>query len=110
MVKSSLELLPSISCADVSRKMFNNGQSRWLVTFRLPHTPALLNFNSLNISGTLDVAAVSVKVDAMSLSLVATVGSPPMIPVEEKVSGLPSYTGQYRAQQHWKLFSPSPTP
>jgi hypothetical protein len=105
MVKSSLELLPYISCTDVSRKMFDNGQSRRLVTFRLPYTPALLNFNSSDILGTLDVAVVSVKVNTMSPSLVATVGSPPIIPVEEEVSGLPSYTGQYRAKSigHYSL-------
>ncbi|KAL3774885.1 hypothetical protein ACHAW5_007303 [Stephanodiscus triporus] len=98
LVKSSLESLPSITRVDVSREMFEHGQAQWLVTFRLPSKPAVLKVNSSNLSGTLIDAVVSVKVNAHSPSLVATVGSPPIILVEEKVSGLPSYTGQYRAE------------
>ena len=97
LIKSSLESLSSITRVDVSREIFNYGQAKWLVTFRLPNTPALLIVNSTNISGTLDDAVVSIEVDSLSPSLVAAVGSPPMIIVEEKVPGLPSYTGHYRA-------------
>ena len=98
MVKSSIELLHSITCVGVSREMLEHGQARWLITFRVPNTPALLSINSTNMSGTLGDFAISAKVDSLSPSLVAAVGSPPMIIVEEKVSGLPSYTGQYKAR------------
>ncbi|KAL7532002.1 hypothetical protein ACHAXR_005653, partial [Thalassiosira sp. AJA248-18] len=98
MVKSSLESLPSIDRVDVSRDVFDHGQCRWLVTFRLPQEPALLNVDSSDISGTLDGALTSIVVDSLSPALVATSGSPPMTIVEEKVPGLPSYTGQYRAE------------
>ena len=43
-------------------------------------------------------ATVSVVVDSLSPALLATSGSPPIIFVEEKVPGLPSYTAQYRAE------------
>jgi hypothetical protein len=97
MAKSSIELLPSITCVSVSRKMLEHGQARWLVKFRVPNTPALLSINRTNMSRTLGDFAISAKVDSLSPSLVATVGLPPMIIVEEKVLGLPSYTGQYKA-------------
>ena len=97
LIKSSLESLPSITRVNVSREIFNYGQAKWLVTFRLPNTPALLIVNSTNISGTLDDAVVSIEVDSLSPSLIAAVGSPPMIIVKEKVPSLPSYTGHYRA-------------
>ena len=97
VVKSSIESLPSITRVDVSREVFDHGQARWLITFRVPNTPALLSIKSTNMSGTLDDFAISAKVNSLSSSLVAAVGSPPMIIVEEKVSGLPSYTGQYKA-------------
>lgn len=98
MVKSLLESLPSVDHVDVSREMFEHGQCRWLVTFRFPQTPALFDIDSSSMSGTLDSATVSVVVDSQSPALVATSGSPPLIVVEEKVPGLPSYTGQYRAE------------
>ncbi|KAL9189871.1 hypothetical protein ACHAXT_009546 [Thalassiosira profunda] len=98
LVKSSLESLPSIDHVDVSQETYEHGQSRWLVTFRVPEKPALLTMDSSSLSGTLDSASVSVMVAAQSPSLIATSGSPPLIVVEEKVPGLPSYTGQYRAE------------
>ena len=98
MVKSALESLPSVDRVDVSRESSEHGQCRWLVTFRLPQEPAILTIGSSGISETLDSAAVAIDVDALSPALVATSGSPPMIVVEEKVPGLPSYTGQYRAE------------
>ena len=98
MVKSSLESLLSIDHVDVSREAFLHGQVQWLVTFRLPEKPVRLTVDSSDISGTLDSATVSVVVDSLSPALAATSGSPPMIVVEEKVPGLPSYTGQYRAE------------
>ena len=98
MVKSSLESLPSIDHVDVSREAYEHGQCLWLVTFRVPQNPALLSVDSSSVSGTLDDAATSVVVNSLSPALVAMSGSPPAIIVEEKVPGLPSYTGQYRAE------------
>jgi len=99
MIKSSLESLPSIDHVDVSQEMFEHGQAQWLVTFRLPSTPVQLVVNkSNNMSGTLDDFTISTLVSSVSPSLVAQSGSAPMIVVEEQVAGLPSYTGQYRAE------------
>ena len=97
IVKSSLESLYSIDHVDVSREMFELGQCRWLVTFRVPHEPLLLGIDSSRITGSVDSVSVTVEKDAQSPSLLAKVGSYPSIIVEEKVPGLPSFTGQYRA-------------
>lgn len=97
IVKTSLESLSSIDHVDVSCEMFENGQSRWLVTFRVPREPVLLGIDSSRVTGSIGYASVSVEKNSQSSSLVAKVGSSPTIIVEEKVPGFPSYTGQYRA-------------
>jgi hypothetical protein len=63
MLKSSLEALPSINRVDVSQQTSAHGQSRWLVTFRSPTNPALLEIDSSGISGTLNSATVDVRVN-----------------------------------------------
>ena len=98
VIKSSLESLSGIDRVDVSRKVFDYGQSQWMVTFRTPQKPALLKIDAASLSGTLDEAAVVIIVDSKSPSLLANSGSPPMVIVEETVPGLPGYTGQYTAQ------------
>ena len=98
MVKSALESLPSIDRVDVGHEMLEHGQSKWFVTFRVPVLPALLSVNSSNMSGTLDDFTTSVAIPGVSPSLTASSGSSPMIVVEEKVSGRPSYTGKYQAE------------
>ena len=97
LLKSSLEALPSINRVDVSQQISENGQSRWLVTFRSPYNPASLKIDSANISGSLESATVSVHVDSKHPSLLVKSGSDPLIAVEERVAGRPSYTGQYIA-------------
>ncbi len=97
MIKSSLESLRSIDHVDVTREMFEHGEFRWLVTFRVPHEPVVLGIDGSRITGSVDSISVFVEKDAQSPSLLAKVGSSPTIIVEEKVPGLPSYTGQYRA-------------
>ena len=99
ILKSALEALPSIDHVDVALEELANGQCSWLVTFRLPERPALLTMNTASISGTLAAATVAVSVDAQSPSLLASAGSPPSISVEEQVSGLPSYTAKYHADE-----------
>ena len=98
MIKSSLESLSGIDRVDVNMEVFDYGQCRWMVTFRTPQKPALLKVDTDLLSGTLDEASVSIVVDSKSPSLLANWGSPPMVVVEESVPGLPSYTGQYKAQ------------
>ena len=96
-IKSSLESLLAIDRVDVNREAFDHGQCHWTVTFRAPQKPALLKIDTTLLSGTLDEASVSINVDSKSPSLLANSGSPPIINVEELVPGLPSYTGQYKA-------------
>jgi len=98
MVKSALESLPSIDRVDVGHEMLEHGQSKWFVTFRVPVLPALVSVNSSNMSGTLDDFTTSVAIPGVSPSLTASSGSSPMIVVEEKVPGRPSYTGKYQAE------------
>ena len=98
VIKSSLESLSGIDRVDVNMEVFDYGQCHWMVTFRTPQEPALLKLNTASLSGTLDEASVSIAVDSKSPSLLANSGSPPMVIVEESVPGLPSYTGQYKAQ------------
>ena len=97
LIKSSLEALPSIDRVDVSQQLSENGQSRWLVTFRSPSNPALLEIDSTNVSGSLESAIVSVQIGSKHPSILVNSGSDPLITVEEKVAGRPSYTGQYIA-------------
>eukprot|EP00970_Alexandrium_tamarense_P002964 scaffold427_cov103-Alexandrium_tamarense.AAC.19 len=97
IIKTSLESLSSIDRVDVSQEMYDYGQSKWLITFRSPSKPALLQVDSSSISGTLDDVNVDVVVDSKSPSLRAKFGSAPRIVIEEKVPGRPSYTGQYFA-------------
>eukprot|EP00804_Cyclotella_cryptica_P021433 CCRYP_005783-RA/>CCRYP_005783-RA protein AED:0.00 eAED:0.00 QI:831/1/1/1/1/1/3/2372/6166 len=99
MVKSSLEALRSINHVDVSHEVSKHGQSRWLVTFRSPTNPAQLAIESTQISGTLENAAVAVLVASKNPSLTAKSGSAPLIVIEEKIAGRPSYTGRYFAKK-----------
>ena len=98
-VKAALEALPSMGLVNVDRIAMANGQYEWLVTFRLPHTPARLEIDGSGLSGTLEDASVSIVVNANPHSLVSSSGSEPKVVVEEKVAGLPSYTARYTADR-----------
>jgi PA14 domain./Fibronectin type III domain./Filamin/ABP280 repeat. len=98
MLKEALEKLPSIKKVDVLRIDRVNGQCDWMITFHIPESPLLLVPNGTSITGSLDRFTASVVSPSKYPSLISPSGSTPNIVVEEKVPGLPSYTGWYHAR------------
>lgn len=99
LMKASLEALSSISRVDVQVFQLNNGQREWFITFRVPEEPVLLKIDSSELTGSLRNANVHVVVAALSPSMISDLGPHPKLQVDEKVPGLPSYTGTYVATQ-----------
>lgn len=97
-LKAELESLPSIGRVDVTRNAKDNGQFDWFITFRIPETPALLIVNDASMSGSLTSFAANIVVSALQPSMLSNGAEAPNIVVEEKVPGLPSYSGSYSAQ------------
>ena len=94
-LKDALEMLPSIRRVDVSKFSSNNGQSRWIITFRDPNSTMDIVVDTSSLSGSLDFGGSSVIVEPRNNSLIALSGNSPSLTVEEKVPGRPSYTGHY---------------
>ena len=92
-VKAALEALPTLDRVDVAKAERNYGQADWMVTFRSELGDLeLLGCDATLLTGS-DAACASSEIvagDAASLT-----GSTPRVRVEEKVAGLPSYTGSY---------------
>jgi hypothetical protein len=97
-LKFALQELVSIDRVDVKMIPHGNGQFDWLVTFRIPESPLLLDVSpSSRMKGSLDTFTSTVVI-ASQQSLISD-GERPKIAVEEKVPGLPSYTGTYKANE-----------
>jgi hypothetical protein len=95
-LKVALEAFSSIDRVDISQVILTNGQRRWMVTFRDPVEPAELVINATFVTGTISNAtSVRTTVPAVPISLRSLSGSAPVIQVQEKIAGLPSYTGRY---------------
>jgi len=94
-VKIALEKLSSIARVDVNQDTFSYGQYHWRVTFR-SNTGSLnpLTYtSSLTGSNAAITVTKTVSGDAASLT-----GSTPLVIVEEKVAGLPSYSAAYSVE------------
>jgi len=99
LIKANLEALTSIGRVDVQVLQLDNGQREWLITFRVPEEPILLKIDSSDLTGSIDRADTNVTVASLCPSMVSIEGLPPLLKVDEKVPGLPSYTGTYVATQ-----------
>ena len=92
-VKAALEALPTLDRVDVAKVAGSYGQSDWLVTFRSELGDLeLLGCDASLLTGS-DASCQPAEVvpgDAQSLT-----GHTPAVRCEEKVAGLPSYTGSY---------------
>ena len=94
-MKAALEALPGIGIVDVDRQgPFSKGRYRWKITFRTEvGNLAKLVADYTKLTGTTAMVAV-VETDAGNAASL-TSSNTPQLRVYEKVSGLPSYTGQY---------------
>ncbi|RHZ10616.1 hypothetical protein DYB31_002620, partial [Aphanomyces astaci] len=94
-VKAALESLTSIGRVDVTRSnlLSSGGQFQWLVTFRTELGPnALLVANFQRLSGSFPGVSVA---EVQSGLLKALTGNNPVLTVEKKLRGTPSYTANY---------------